>query len=627
MQKSCRYFLVCVIAAGLFACVREPHEASSGSSPQRASRLSVDEARAFFEKNLPSDVTRASDAVPTGPFVVENVLPDWEGAEQSSNKRIACVDVPAQTGSEFLIKRRRADETFYGMRAYGKLLVVKSMQTDSLSTYMRYLVPDEIYATFYDGDLSNLFANCEDRGDYCGLELYTPLDGAVVAAARYYEGTLLASVFICDTRMSEFERSWRLRNLLAGVYINRRIVGPTRMTDDWDFGGKTCFYDSRGTLYYVDYIDGVGYATVDVDGTRGPCIDGIEDVNHLGGGFPGGGNNDAGNSGNTGGTGGTDGIGSTGGVGSGSGGSGGGTGGTGGTGGAGGGGSGGGTGGTVNGNTDTSENTDPKVPKEDEDKLNPGGGDLLPGLVNPLPDQEIVPDLRCPVCRKFPCICIKEVDCENLAPLAGDNSVATSSLYNEVTGLAQFSEFLNAVAGSSVEHGTTGYRDADGALQLMMPYTDGQTNSVQVAWNPDASNVVFIHNHPRGTACSSTDVVKLIEFREKYDSSLRSVYVVTAINIYVLYVYDETRAHNFYNSGAFLGFMRLYQDAEKCLLDQGYDYYNARLYAIAYLLEKHNTGIAILSQSGTDSYFHQHKTVAGKEITSLPVQVITYKCK
>lgn len=599
MQKSYRYFLVCVIAAGLFACVREPHEASSGSSPQRASRLSVDEARAFFEKNLPSDITRASDAVPTGPFVVENVLPDWEGAEQSSNKRIACVDVPAQTGSEFLIKRRRADETFYGMRAYGKLLVVKSMQTDSLSTYMRYLVPDEIYATFYDGDLSNLFANCEDRGDYCGLELYTTLDGAVVAAARYYEGTLLASVFICDTRMSEFERSWRLRNLLAGVYINRRIVGPTRMTDDWDFGGKTCFYDSRGTLYYVDYIDGVGYATVDVDGTRGPCIDGIEDVNHLGGGFPGGGNNDAGNSGNAGGTG------EAGDTGGGS----------------------GGTGGTINGNTATSGNSGTDIPVGGDDEQNIGGTDLLPGLVNPLPDQEPLLDLRCPVCGKHPCICIKEVDCENLAPLAGDNSVATSSLYNEVTGLAQFSEFLNAVAGSSVEHGTTGYRDADGALQLMMPYTDGQTNSVQVAWNPDASNVVFIHNHPRGTACSSTDVVKLIEFREKYDSSLRSVYVVTAINIYVLYVYDETRAHNFYNSGAFLGFMRLYQDAEKCLLDQGYDYYNARLYAIAYLLEKHNTGIAILSQSGTDSYFHQHKTVAGKEITSLPVQVITYKCK
>lgn len=506
MQKSCRYFLVCVIAAGLFACVREPHEASSGSSPQRSSRLSVDEARAFFEKNLSSDVTRASDAVPTGPFVVENVLPDWEGAEQSSNKRIACVDVPAQTGSEFLIKRRRTDGTFYGVRAYGKLLVVKSMQTDSLSTYMRYLVPDEIYATFYDGDLSNLFANCEDRGDYCGLELYTTLDGAVVAAARYYEGTLLASVFICDTRMSEFERSWRLRNLLAGVYINRRIVGPTRMTDDWDFGGKTCFYDSRGTLYYVDYIDGVGYATVDVDGTRGPCIDGIEDVNHLGGGFPGGGNNDAGNSGNAGGTGE---AGDT------EGGS-------------------GGTGGTINGNTATSGNSGSDIPVGGDDEQNIGGTDLLPGLVNPLPDQEPLLDLRCPVCGKHPCICIKEVDCENLAPLAGDNSVATSSLYNEVTGLAQFSEFLNAVAGSSVEHGTTGYHDADGALQLMMPYTDGQTNSVQVAWNPDASNVVFIHNHPRGTACSSTDVVKLIEFREKYDSSLRSVYVVTAINIYVL---------------------------------------------------------------------------------------------
>lgn len=420
-----------------------------------------------------------------------------------------------------------------------------------------------------------------------------------MAAARYYEGTLLASVFICDTRMSEFERSWRLRNLLAGVYINRRIVGPTRMTDDWDFGGKTCFYDSRGTLYYVDYIDGVGYATVDVDGTRGPCIDGIEDVNHLGGGFPGGGNNDAGNSGNAGGTG------EAGDTGGGS----------------------GGTGGTINGNTATSGNSGSDIPVGGDDEQNIGGTDLLPGLVNPLPDQEPLLDLRCPVCGKHPCICIKEVDCENLAPLAGDNSVATSSLYNEVTGLAQFSEFLNAVAGSSVEHGTTGYRDADGALQLMMPYTDGQTNSVQVAWIPNASNVVFIHNHPRNTACSSTDVISLIQFRELHDSSLRSVYVVTAINIYVLYVYDETMAHNFYNSGAFLGFMRLYQDAEKCLLDQGYDYYNARLYAIAYLLEKHNTGIAILSQSGTDSYFHQHKTTAQKETASLPVQVITYKCK
>ena len=226
----------------------------------------------------------------------------------------------------------------------------------------------------------------------------------------------------------------------------------------------------------------------------------------MGGGFPGGGNNDAGNSGNAGGTG------EAGDTGGGS----------------------GGTGGTINGNTATSGNSGSDIPVGGDDEQNIGGTDLLPGLVNPLPDQEPLLDLRCPVCGKHPCICIKEVDCENLAPLAGDNSVATSSLYNEVTGLAQFSEFLNAVAGSSVEHGTTGYRDADGALQLMMPYTDGQTNSVQVAWNPDASNVVFIHNHPRGTACSSTDVVKLIEFREKYDSSLRSVYVVTAINICIV---------------------------------------------------------------------------------------------
>lgn len=582
--------------------MQERHEAP-GASRRQLSRLSVDEARAFFERTLPSDVTRASDAVPTGPFVVENVVPDWTGAEQSSNMYIACVDVPARTGSEFLIKRCRADGSFYGVRAYGKLLVVKSMRTDSLATYMRYLIPDEIYASFYDGDLSDLFANCQDRGDYCGLELYTTLDGAVIAAAHYYEGSLLASVFVGDAGVSRSERSRRLRNLLAGVYISRRIVGPTRGVDDWDFGGKNCFYDSRGTLYYVDYIDGVGYATVDVYGTRGPCVDGIEEVNPGGGGVPGGETDNSGNSGNSGGA---DGSGS-------------------GSGGAGG--SGTGSGGSGGGKPDTSGDSGPDIPVGRDDEPNIGGPDLLPGLVNPLPGQEPELDLRCSVCGKHPCICIKKVNCEELAPLAGNNSVATSSLYNEATGHPQFSEFLNAVAGSSVEHGTTGYRDADGALQLMMPYTDGQTNSVNVILKLDVANILCIHNHPKGTACSPTDVTSLVKLYEQYDDSVRSVYVVTAKSIYVLYIYDEGLVHDFYNSGAFLRFIQLYQEAERCLLDQGYDYYDARLYALAYLLEKHNTGIAVLSQAAADSYFHQHKTTAQKETASLPVQVVTYKCK
>jgi len=287
----------------------------------------------------------------------------------------------------------------------------------------------------------------------------------------------------------------------------------------------------------------------------------------------------------------------------------------------------GGTGGTINGNTATSGNSGSDIPVGGDDEQNIGGTDLLPGLVNPLPDQEPLLDLRCPVCGKHPCICIKEVDCENLAPLAGDNSVATSSLYNEVTGLAQFSEFLNAVAGSSVEHGTTGYRDADGALYLMDPYTNNRTNNVNVILKLDVANTLCIHNHPQGTACSPTDVTSLVKLYEQYDNSMRSAYVVTTKNVYVLYIYDETLMHNFYNSGAFFRFVRLYQEAEKCLLDQGYDYYDARLYSIAYLLEKHNTGIAILSQSGTETSFHQHKTTAQKETASLPVQVITYKCK
>lgn len=145
------YLILCCIVTGLPACVQEQTE---GPRPTvRESRLSVEQARAFFESDAVRQLTRAAaDGSVQGVFEVGAPVPDWERAEPSSNALIACVDVPAQTGCEFRILRRRADGTMYEVPAYGRLLVVRSEETGQMATYMRFLVPDELYDASYGCD-------------------------------------------------------------------------------------------------------------------------------------------------------------------------------------------------------------------------------------------------------------------------------------------------------------------------------------------------------------------------------------------------------------------------------------------------------------------------------------------
>lgn len=145
-MRKCYYLCLIVfgMVAGFSACVQE--EPAEPHSAVRRSRLSVDEARAFFESDAVRQRTRAAaDGSVQGVFEVGVPVPDWENAQTSSNAQIACVDIPAWTGREFRIMRKRSDGTMSEVPAYGKLLVVRSEETGEMATYMRFLVPDELY--------------------------------------------------------------------------------------------------------------------------------------------------------------------------------------------------------------------------------------------------------------------------------------------------------------------------------------------------------------------------------------------------------------------------------------------------------------------------------------------------
>ncbi|WP_418983663.1 M23 family metallopeptidase [Alistipes sp.] len=276
MRKKAYFYKPLLLVLTVFAgCVRsDPEPTPDPPEDQPLSGLTVDEARAFFDSRTQQLTRSDGDDRPLSAFPVQEIVPDWSDSSPSQNERLACVDVAAETGSVFRILRRQPDGSMYQVRAYGKLLVVKSRQTDSLALYMRYIVPDRIYADAYDGDLSGLFANCDERCDYSGLEIYTTLDGAIAAVASYYEGELLGRIFMGDPEFSPAERDRRLRRLMKGVFIHPELMARTRMQVEWDFEGKQCFYDSTGALYYVVKIGGDYYATMDFDGVFPPCNNG-----------------------------------------------------------------------------------------------------------------------------------------------------------------------------------------------------------------------------------------------------------------------------------------------------------------------------------------------------------------
>lgn len=287
------YFAGCFVVVMLCACVKD--ESRPSASENQFSKLTVDQARAFFETDAVGLLTRAEGEAQTGVFAPGGVTPDWNSAETSENERVASVDIPVRIDNSFRVARKDTLGNFSEVSAYSKLLVVRSPQTGDMATYMHFFIPDEFYASTCDGDISEMFANSHPRGDYSGVEIYSCMDGSIAAAVRYKEGTPVAQVFMGNRGLSAEVKQGQLRSILRNMYFLRKNGGATRASDSdwWDYGGKSCFRDSRGTLYFVVMVEGMRAVTTDVDGTMGDC----DDDGNTTGGKPGGGGNGGGGNG------------------------------------------------------------------------------------------------------------------------------------------------------------------------------------------------------------------------------------------------------------------------------------------------------------------------------------------
>lgn len=256
-------FVPLLLALFGFGCTADPAETPPQPARPDPVPLTIGKAREHLEMRLDRRATRTAGG-DEGLFTLGAVEPDWERAEPSSARRIACVDVPIRSEYDYYFTRLDDRGEPYLTRCWARLTVVKDRATECIETYVRFIIPDSWYAEQYgtENDLGELFANCDDRDDYCGLELYTTLEGRAVAIATYCDGRIVHGVFTHDRRYSQRERYRGFLKILGDVRVTRArpAVGTRDGSTHHILRAVDWFIDSAGGCYITVDNDGDGVA-------------------------------------------------------------------------------------------------------------------------------------------------------------------------------------------------------------------------------------------------------------------------------------------------------------------------------------------------------------------------------
>ena len=255
-----------VLAACATSCESgDYHESGGKSRRELAPPLTVEDAKNVYESLVSNGATRTDDDKII-PFDVGEPTLHWEEAGQSSGYLISSVDIPISDNYNYMIGRRNDDGSFYTVYTSAKFIVVKSSENGDTAVYVRICIPDN----GDDYDACNRSLNCDDRGDYCGLEYYMTIDGAPVAVAKFIDGQIVDGVFLGNENLSVETRVRKFVLLMHDMYI-RRYDAMTRGSDGFmDYGAP-------GDLFLDQFGNVLVYQDTDHDGKS----DAVTDVRFL----------------------------------------------------------------------------------------------------------------------------------------------------------------------------------------------------------------------------------------------------------------------------------------------------------------------------------------------------------
>ncbi|MBQ7855978.1 MAG: hypothetical protein IJ348_02535, partial [Alistipes sp.] len=211
--------------------------------------ITIEEAKELYDKYCEEQTSR-SIIDSRIPFLIGDALLHWNEAGISFTGYLSAVDIPISNNYTYNVSRIDTDNKLYTVPTTSHIVIVKDYRTSRRAIYVRVRIPDKDYDYY---NMENLGLNFNSRGNFCGLEYYTTLEGSPVGIAKFNEGKIVEGIFLGDTKYSTIERTARFKSLFSGIYISQNS-GGTRDEGDMIYGAPgEIFQDQNGSIYvYVD---------------------------------------------------------------------------------------------------------------------------------------------------------------------------------------------------------------------------------------------------------------------------------------------------------------------------------------------------------------------------------------
>jgi len=220
-----------VTAMVLYSCVKDYLDDHKGKASSEI--LSVDEAKAFFEKQMTEYATRAAGNAEHKPTIVpDEFTPVWTRGVSVSQDGVGSVNVPIMSNCRYSAIRSYADKQgkpkAYSAPVWQKLVVVKNSADDRMGVYILNLLPDEGFYKSNKNYSTDNFVNGGSKGRFSGLAIYSNLGGKILRIDKYSDGKEVAGANILVDKDKLDWNQEQIDSVLSNIYFSRKTVESTR---------------------------------------------------------------------------------------------------------------------------------------------------------------------------------------------------------------------------------------------------------------------------------------------------------------------------------------------------------------------------------------------------------------
>jgi len=216
-------------------------------SEQNNKGFTIEEAKAFFEKDYSNGLTKGKINNRYGILNPGDFTPMWDTALYSNNGEYAAYDIDIYSTrhisviqAEFIQNKSKAQR----LPVYQKLVIIKNLKTGKLYNYVLSLIPN-IKNYNYRG-LKNYTSLKPNKKNYCGLAIYaSTVNGALNRIHKFKDGKKVDAVLMNEGIATLGKRCNKIIGFFHGIELISSNVTTTKSGEDW--------------WYEDDYIDDSDY--------------------------------------------------------------------------------------------------------------------------------------------------------------------------------------------------------------------------------------------------------------------------------------------------------------------------------------------------------------------------------